>query len=316
MNKNSENYKSTYSQLRPSAEAVERAMEISNKKKSSFKSTFKRLAAAAFAFAILIGGGFGINYALQKEDSSGELGVLIAYAATGEFLEVGSATEQELFYAIYVAPTCDEEIFKAVQERYEADRKKLDELMDKFFEQGYSASIRYGNSFSAATAEIYTIETGSFALSLDDYSEVQSFKIENTSIYGLLEFDYDFYGRLGYTPDTLPTELDDDYLERIETLGFPYPVECHEFEISGDVLRRSQEFGFYAEGKKDEVDKGYTLLWRLSDEFVNAIDNNQNFDLSQIEDTITFTVEFNDGAVKTASIDLYFDSDGYMHFGK
>ena len=315
MNKNSEKYKSTYSQLRPSAEAVERAMDIMNEKKHNRNPVFKRLAAAALALAILIGGGFGINYALQKEDSNRELGVLIAYAATGEFLEVGSATEQELFYAIYVFPYADEAIAKAVQERYDADRKKLDELTDKFFEEGYSANIRYGNSFSAATAEIYTIETGSFALNLNDYSEVKSFKIENRSPYGILAFDYDFYGRLGYT-DTPPTDFDDDYLERIETLGFPYPIECNELEISGDVLRRSQESGFYFEGKKNDVNKGYTLLWRLSEQFANAIDDNQNFDLSQIKDTITFTVEFNDGAVKTANIDLYFDSDGYMHFGK
>lgn len=315
MNKNSESYKSTYSLLRPSSEAVERVMDMTSEKRIRFKPAFKRLAAAALAFAVLIGGGFGIKYALKKDDSVGELGVLVAYASTGEFMEVGSVNEQDLFYAIYVFPNYDEDASKAAKERYDIDRGKLDELTDKFIEEGYSANIRYGNNSSAATASISTIETGSFALNLNDYSDVKSFRIENASVYGTLEFDYDFYGRLGYT-DTPPTDFDDDYLERIETLGFPYPIECNELEISGDVLRRSQESGFYFEGKKNDVNKGYTLLWRLSDEFANAIDDEQNFDLSQIEDTITFTVEFNDGAVKTASIDLYFDSDGYMHFGK
>ena len=316
MNKNSENYKSTYSLLRPSAEAVERVMDMTSEKRIRFKPVLKRLAAAVLAFAVLIGGGFGINYALKKDDSNGELGVLIAYAATGEFLEVGSGNKQDLFYAIYVFPNRDEKASKAVKERYDADRKKLDELTDKYFEQGYSANIRYGNRLTAATASISTIETGSFALNFDDYSNVKSFKIENSSIYGILEFDYDFYGRLGYT-DAPPTDFDDEYLERIETLGFPYPIDCNEFEISGEVLRRSQKSGFYSvKTDKREVNKGYTLLWNMSEEFANAIDNDQGFDLSQIKDTITFTVEFNDGTVKTGSIDLYFDSDGYMHFGK
>lgn len=313
MNKNSESYKSTYSKLHPSAEAIERAMDITNEKRRSRKPVFKRLATAALVFALLIGGGFGINYALRKDEPNAELGVLVAYAATGEFLEVGSGNEQDLFYAIYVSPRFDVEASKAVQERYEADRKELDELTDKYFEEGYSANIRYGNSITAAIAEIYTIETGSFALNLDDYTDVKSFKIENASPYGILEFDYDFYGKLGYT-DAPPTDFDDDYLERIETLGFPYPIECHEFEISGEVLRRSQESGFYFEGKKNDVNKGYTLLWTVSGELANAIDNDESFDLSQIKDTIKFTVELNDGSVKTASINFYFDSDGYMHF--
>lgn len=52
----------------------------------------------------------------------------------------------------------------------------------------------------------------------------------------------------------------------------------------------------------------------MSDELEYAIGRNPYFDLSQIKDIIKFTVEFNDGTVKSASINLYFDSNGYMHF--
>lgn len=311
MNKNSENYKSTYSQLRPSDEAVERAMDIANEKKRSFKPIFKRLAAAALAFAVLIGGGFGINYSLQKDDSSGELGVLIAYAATGEFLEVGSITNQDFFYAIYVAPFDNEEVLKTAIERYNFDLEKVTEKMYELSDEGYSANIRHGNRFG----DIYTIEAGQFVLNLNDYSEVKSFKVENSSIYGELEFDYDFWGRLGYT-DTLPTDFDDDEFLEYVANNYPWPYNGHEFTISGEVLRRSQESGFYSAGTKHEVNKGYRLSWEISEELAIAIDNDPSFDLSQIKDTITFIVEFNDGSVKTASLDLYFDSDGYMHFGK
>lgn len=319
MNKNSENYKSTYSQLRPSAEAVERAMDITNEKKRSFKPIFKRLAAAALAFAVLIGGGFGINYSLQKDDSSGELGVLVAYAATGEYLNVGSANKQDLFYALYVAPIDDEEALKSIRERYNSDYAKVTELAKKVSGEGYSASIGSGNDYCSndaweTTAQVYKLEASDFALSLDDYSNVKTFKVENSSEYGILIFDYDFWGQLGYT-DTLPTDIDDELLDRLNNSS-PESLIGHKFEISGDVLRRSQDSKFYSGGTKHEVNKGYFLNWRPSDELKRAIGNDPSFDLSQIKDTITFTVEFNDGSVKTASLDLYFDSDGYMHFGK
>ena len=312
MNKNSESYKNTYSQLRPSAEAVERVMDMTNERKPGFKPVFKRLTAATLALAIIICVGFGINYAFQNDDSNEELGVLVAYASTGEFLEIGSITDQDFFYAIYVAPFDNEKVMKAAKERYNFDVAKVTEKMYDLSDEGYPANIHHGNRFD----DIYTIEAGEFALNLDDYSEVKSFKVENSSIYGALEFDYDFWGRLGYT-DTLPTDLDDDELIEYVVNNYPYPYEGNEIEISGDVLRRSQKSGFYTKGKKKhEINKGYALSWEISEELAIAVDNDPNFDLSQIKDTITFTVEFYDGTVKTASIDLYFDSDGYMHFGK
>lgn len=70
----------------------------------------------------------------------------------------------------------------------------------------------------------------------------------------------------------------------------------------------------YSCGIKHIVNKGYFLNWEMSDELEYAIGKDPYFDLSQIKDTIKFTAEFNDGTVKSASINLYFDSNGYMHF--
>lgn len=68
MNKNIENYKNTYSALRPSDEAIERAINMtSEKQKISFKLTYKRLAAAALALVLFIGGGFGLIISQTKE---------------------------------------------------------------------------------------------------------------------------------------------------------------------------------------------------------------------------------------------------------
>lgn len=320
MNKISESYKSTYSQLHPSAEAVERAMDITNEKKRNFKPIFKRLAAAALAFAVLIGGGFGVNYALQKEDSNGELGVLVAYAATGEFLDVGSINKQELFYSVHIAPYGDKEAVNEARAKYNTDCNKIMEQMEKNDGYGtthYGNEILYNNA-GERTAELFKVSAGQFALNLNDYSDIEAFKVENSGIYGELYFEYDFFGNIAIT------DTEEDICEYYHKTGLLLleddpPFWGREFEISGDVLRQSQANGFYSFslGKSGrEVNVGYILYWEISDELYSTIGNNPSFDLSQIKDIITFTVEFKDGTVKTASIDLYFDSDGYMHFGK
>ena len=94
-----------------------------------------------------------------------------------------------------------------------------------------------------------------------------------------------------------------------------YSIDNHEFTLTGDEIRFSQDTKSFECGKgKYKQNKGYFLLWEPSEELGYAIGDNPHFDLSQIKDTITFTLEYNDGTVKTASLNLYFDRDGYMHF--
>lgn len=320
MNKNFENYKKTYSQFRPSDESIERVMNMTQKKERKAKTTFKRLAVAALAFAVLVGGGLETNYAVQKNNANKELGVLVAYASTGDYMKIGSENEQDLFYGLYLAPKNDSKKAENAKKRWNDDYNKLYAELEKLGNEGFLASLS-GNSSGDCynddgeeTATLYTVKAGSFALSLDDYAEVKSFKVENTSKYGYIEFDY-----LGQR-EKMFEMAQDDYFEEghvdTDQDSLDFRGWGHEFLITGDELRRSQEDGAYAGGtKKHEVNKGYCIQWQPSFELLNdTIGNNPNFDLSEIKDTITFTVEFNNGTVKTASLNLYFDSDGYMHF--
>ena len=79
--------------------------------------------------------------------------------------------------------------------------------------------------------------------------------------------------------------------------------------VSGKELEISQAIKAF----EYPINKGYKLFWGVTDDLYKSIGNDLNFDLTQIKDTITFTVEFNDGKTQTASLNLYFDSDGYMH---
>ena len=321
MNKNSESYKNTYSQLRPSAEAVERVMDMTNEKKPGFKPVFKRLTAAALALAIIICVGFGINPSPKNDDYTDELGVIAAYAYTladqdDYYYEVEFDTNLDMFCALYVIPETDEVKEKEALDRWNYD---YDEYNKKLYEAGFGYSKAINgrgcyNSLGQETAALYIIHTGSFVLDLDDYSEVKTFKVENKSKYGELHFDSDLYGRIGYT-NTFPSSIE-EFAERIAN-NFQIIENSRKIEISGDILRRSQGSKYYEhENGEYIINKGYTLKWWPSEELGKAIGNNLNFDLANVKDTIRFTVEFNDGSVKTGSIDLYFDSNGYMHFGK
>lgn len=320
MNKNHENYKATYSQFHPSDEVVERVMNITNEKKHGFNISFKRLAAATLAFAILIGGGFGTNYMLQKSDSGSELSVLVAYASTGDYLYVGSENAQELIYAMYLAPSDDKEAVSEAKTRFDNDYAEAQLRAKPLVEDGYSASWGRGfypcyNDAGEETAGFFFFQAGSFALSLDDYSNVESFKVENSSQYGEITFSY--FGQFEEEWAALPDYyFSEDFVADEYVMSILPSNNGHEFKATGDELRRSQEEKFYVGGTKHEVNKGYFLEWYPTEELTKAIGNNPSFDLSQITDTITFTVEFTDGEVKTASLNLYFDSDGYMHFGE
>ena len=59
------------------------------------------------AFALIISGGFGINFAVNKTDN--DFGVIVAYAS-GDTFKVGSKNEQNLFYGIYVMPEDNPEL--------------------------------------------------------------------------------------------------------------------------------------------------------------------------------------------------------------
>lgn len=309
--KNKELYKDIMSNVQPSKRSVERIFDMTvDKKKSPKGLMFKRLASAALALALLVGGGFGANAIVQSQKDSNSLSVMVAYA--GEYksisdIKAGSTNEQSVFYSIHYADIENKEAVKNAKALFDKDQSTVSSQADELGDQGYTASVGthsesvWSSEKDKETAIIYTVRGGSFALDLDDYSNVKTFTVENSNKLANLVFDCQ------KSWEALEKDVDNG----VTRLGI---TGGHKFTLTGDELRASQDSKQYEGGTKHIVNKGYWLSWDASGELTNAIGNDLNFDLSQIKDTITFTVEFNDGTVKTASINLYFDSDGYMHF--
>lgn len=314
---NKELYKDVMSGVHHSDEAVERIFDMTvDKKKTNNVTLFKRLASGALALAVLaVGGGFGANAIIENGRENKPLTVMVAYAEDNGKLSFGSKHDQPLFYGIYLAPYDDQKACNEAAARWQADKTKvLNQLDNKA--KGSSGSYGSGGlqcyniEQEKETAYCYTLEGGSFELDLEDYTDVKSFKVNNEGEYGLLHFEYadpQWYGEVYYDDSEIPEEYKEYSKE--------HPLEDHEFTLTGDEIRFSQETEDYKVGLgKYESNKGYFLTWLPSEELGHAIGENPHFDLSQIKDTITFTLEYNDGTVKTASLNLYFDSDGYMHF--
>ncbi|MBQ9531062.1 MAG: hypothetical protein IJR70_03205 [Eubacterium sp.] len=299
MNKNIENYKNTYSALRPSDEAIERAMNMTNEKqKISFKLTYKRLAAAALALVLFIGGGFGINHFTNKSDG---LTVLVAYAEDGR-IKVGSASSQKIVKGLYFAPVddekaCEKQHEKAIKDynEYRIDFEELDSVEGPTMWKGVGSYDVYDEN-GKVIAKLYSSSAGEIVASKTDYSNVKSFTVENESEHALLQFEY--AGLYEKWESHLESRIDEES---------PYPDFInHKFTLSGDELRKSQEdWGHY----------GYMLEWVSTAEVYDYPPDGitADFKASDIKDKITFTFENNDGSIETASVNITFDNYGHMH---
>ncbi|MBQ9227693.1 MAG: hypothetical protein IJ168_02575 [Eubacterium sp.] len=295
---NREIYKTAMSGVRHSEEAIERIFDMTtDKKKNSFKLTYKRLAAAALALVLFIGGGFGINRYANKSD---KLTVMVAYAEDGE-IKIGSASSQKIVKGLYFAPADDENACKKQHEKavndyneYSMDFEDLDAVVGPVMWSGVGAYDIYDKN-GEVIAELYTSTAGNIVASKTDYSNVKSFTVENESEHALLQFEHaGLYEKWESEEDNIDEEmLYEDFIN-------------HKFTLTGDELRKSQEeWGYY----------GYTLEWLSTAEVYDCPPDNitADFKASDIKDKITFTFENNDGSIESASVNITFDNYGHIH---
>lgn len=303
---NKEKFKGTFSNLSPSDECMEKIFDMTSSNKYSKNQIFRRIVSATLALAVLVGGGYGATQFFNDNDkqtkivsnvsqNSNPLSVMVAYAGE-EYkslseLKAGNMYEQGLFYSIHFADINDTKALENAEKLYSSDKAKLEKELDALSEQGYSGVIQAGRSVinsvkGEATVRVNILQGGAIALNIDDYSVVKKMTIKNESDYGELYFNY--------------VTKSQKYGKQI--IGNNISVSGKELEISQAI--KAFEY---------PINKGYELFWGVTDNLYKSIGNDLNFDLTQIKDTITFTVEFNDGEIQTARLNLYFDSDGYMH---
>ncbi|MBQ3137377.1 MAG: hypothetical protein IJB74_07850 [Clostridia bacterium] len=164
-------------------------------------------------------------------------------------------------------------------ERTEAVNK-ADEMLTDIAENTKSEAFDYGiGCVRGGFENIIFIEVlaNSIKLDLAGKEDIKSINVKNSSEWGYVEY-YDW-------------KLIEAEQEKGKTTWIPHGKEI---TITADQYHQDSG-GFH---------------WKNSDKLDNAINDNPDIPLSTFTDTITFTVEYNDGTKEIGVIDVSFDDEG------
>ncbi|MDE5671197.1 MAG: hypothetical protein K2I14_07025 [Eubacterium sp.] len=324
MNKNKCKYKETFNALTPSEEAVERIYEITtDKRKFSYKKLIRRVAAAAMAFVLVIGGGFGVDYIVENSNiynSDNHLSIYIAYGSERELIKLDNKSTPQIFYKHYVNKyKYSEEKQKQIQEEFEKEIKEQLKNTSKFGQPVWGSRALIQDDNGQVMGEEYTVSCGEFLLDIEDYSAVKNITIEDTGKYGKIHLD--IYTKNMGEFEQFENKLDDtgiffDSIIRMESENPSYLFETrinNKITITGDELRTSYDSELMKTGLgENEINTGICIRWTDSGVITESIHNNIDFNLAKIKGSIFFTVNYLDGSTKKSTVDYHFDKEGYM----
>lgn len=157
---------------------------------------------------------------------------------------------------------------------------KVNKMLDDIAENTEVEPLNYGiGCVRGGFENIIFIETmaNSIKLDLADKENIKAINVKNSSEWGYVEY-YD-------------SKLIESEQEEGKTTWIP-----HGNEITITAEQYHQDSGGFH--------------WRNSYKLDNAIDDNPDIPLSTFKDTITFTVEYNDGSKEIGVIDVVFDDEG------
>lgn len=276
-------YKNAYNQLYVSNKTIDNLYDITANKKLKSAGISKKVLACAMAFALVIGGGFGINYSVSDKAS---IGIYVANA--NEVASIKKATPQDFTYQVYIADDSKEAISK-----WQKDKQELLDNAEKLGKDDYTASVRSGSSTatnekSGKEYNFYTLSSGEFTVNVGNIEDVKKLTIENQNKYAELSV----------------AVFDDD-------MGNWYK-DARKVEITGDKLQKSYDSGVctFSNGKfKKEINFGNGFTWDLT-YLGSYLSETDEIKLSNLNDTVIVTVEYKDGSVIKRGFNIEFDNDG------
>lgn len=276
-------YKNAYNQLYVSNKTIDNLYDITANKKLKSAGISKKVIACAMAFALVIGGGFGINYSVSDKAS---VGIYVANA--NEVASIKKATPQDFTYQVYIADDSKEAISK-----WQKDKQELLDNAEKLGKDDYTASVRSGSSTatnekSGKEYNFYTLSSGEFTVNVGNIEDVKKLTIENQNKYAELSV----------------AVFDDD-------MG-NWHKDARKVEITGDKLQKSYDSGVcsFSNGKfKKEINFGNGFTWDLT-YLGSYLSETDEIKLGDLNDTVIVTVEYKDGSVIKRGFNIEFDNDG------
>lgn len=276
-------YKNAYNQLYVSNKTIDNLYDITANKKLKSAGISKKILACAMAFALVIGGGFGINYSVSDKAS---VGIYVANA--NEVASIKKASPQDFSYQVYIADDSKEAMSK-----WQKDKQELLDDAEKLGKDDYTASVRSGSSTatnekSGKEYDFYTLSSGDFTVNVGNIEDLKKLTIENQNKYAELSV----------------AVFDDD-------MGNWYK-DARKVEITGDKLQKSYDSGVcsFSNGKfKKEINFGNSFTWDLT-YLGSYLSETDEIKFSDLNDTVIVTVEYKDGSVIKRGFNVEFDNDG------
>ena len=206
--------------------------------------------------------------------------IMVASAANSESTETATVNKtlelnEEYPYEVYLK-------VRDIRGLSDAETSKIENELDDIFNK-YCAEKKFDTGSAELCVKeniIMTICTfNEFKLDLDDTENIKSINVKNTSKYGQMVYN-----------TNKPT--------------FNAPEH-------GNFINIGWEHGnnLSANGEDFDFEKS-SFYWSHTEEMEKAFEENINTPYSTFNDTITFTIEYNDGSKAIGVVDLVFDDNG------
>lgn len=290
---NKEDFKKSIDIIEPDPYMETRLKAKSIPKKTHSRAFGKAMAggvALCLAFALM----FGFNLPLQTDNpvTQGQTDLSRqSIKQISPFIMVAGAAESELAAEEYKTLKLNETFpfaykvsFIDVRGMSESERteavNKADEMLTDIAENTKSEAFDYGiGCVRGGFENIIFIEVlaNSIKLDLADKENIKSINVKNSSEWGYVEY-YDW-------------KLIKSEQEKGKTTWIP---RGNDITVTAEQYHQ-ESGGFH---------------WKNSYKLDNAINDNPDIPLSTFTDTITFTVEYEDGRKEIGVIDVTFDDDG------
>lgn len=268
--------------------------------KKTPSKTFRKVATGGIAIALILAFLFGFNLPSSTPSTSTTFDTQQTepnVKTINPFIMIASAVEAE-----GENPSADYKILKLnetfpfaykisfidVRGMSESERKEAvinaNEKLVDIAENTNVETFEYGiGCVRGGFENIIFIETlaNSIKLDLTDKKNIKSINIKNSSEWGYVEY-YDW-------------KLIESEQEKGKATWIPH---------GNDITITAEQY---------HQDSG-GFHWKNSDKLDNAINDNPDMPLSTFTDTITFTVEYNDGSKEIGVIDVVFDDEGNASF--
>lgn len=291
-------YKHIFDKIEPKAELEEKVLNFENANKRVAFAPKKIIALVAVIAIMITGGSFGAYQLSVKPLMLPEATIGINdknLISNNSFTVVAYASDDKTIKSLdkgISVPLDYQIIYKDIRGLSEDEIENLWKEFDiRELDMG-EARLFTGEVERLENAMLSVCMWNYFDLDIKDIENVQNIKISNVSDYGEVEIvSYD----MDYSNDGSRIELDNE-----ESIKNKF-IRGKSISISGER---------YAKSKR--LDLNPQINWKMGDKLYEAIDNNPDFDMSSVSDTITFMIEYKDGSEAQSKVQINFTSEGKM----